>query len=654
MNCHVTTTSPLPRSHVHALRDPNWKEAMLDEYNALITNGTYKARLVANGRSQQQGIDYDETFSPVVKPATIRYDITYLLLYVDDIILTTSSSRSTFGLFLSQSKFAKEILARVHTQHCNPCKTPVDTKSKLSSDGDPVSNPTLYCSLAGALQYLTFTRPDISYVVQQVCLYMHDPHEPHFTALKHILRYVRGTVAFGLQLHASSTAQLTTYTDADWAGCLLLADLLQDILHAPLTTATLVYCDNVNAVYLSTNPIQHQRTKHIKNDIHFVQDYVASGQVLVLHVPSRFQYADIFTKGLPSALFCDFCSSLNVQIMINGSRSKEFKMERGLRQGDPLSLFLFLIVVEALQIAIIEAYNKGVFKGVSLAESKVNVSLLQYADDAFFFREWSRSNAKSLIYILKCFEMGSGLKINLSKSRLIGVRVPVRDFEGMAYSLGCSHDSLFFIYLGLLVGKRMRFCDGWSVVIDRFRDKFSFLTEEKALWNIVIKEFYGADCGFNFLANQLGSGGIWPDIINAIKSIDNIDSSLKSSFVWKVSSGQNTLFWKDPWCRSGVRLMESFPRLFALESHRDCNITSIGNPKVGKVLQGVFQISLWAIWKWRNRIMNAITDSILKIKEEDVFPIIQRLSKTWIAARLSSKPANWQTLFIELRLRMRM
>ncbi|GJR38914.1 ribonuclease H-like domain-containing protein [Tanacetum coccineum] len=103
MNYHVTTTSPLPRSHTYALRDPNWKKAMLDEYNALITNGTwvlvprpanvnvvrsmwifkhkfhvdgslsrYKARLVANGHSQQQGIDCDETFSPVVKPVTIR------------------------------------------------------------------------------------------------------------------------------------------------------------------------------------------------------------------------------------------------------------------------------------------------------------------------------------------------------------------------------------------------------------------------------------------------------------------------------------------------------------------------------------------------------------------------------------------------------
>ncbi|GKD56194.1 NBS-containing resistance-like protein [Tanacetum coccineum] len=84
-------------------------------------------------------------------------------------------------------------------------------------------------------------------------------------------------------------------------------------LHAPLTTATLVYCDNVSVVYLSTNPVQHQRTKHIEIDIHFVRDYVASGQVCALHVPYRFQYADIFTKGLPSALFLEFRSSLNVR-----------------------------------------------------------------------------------------------------------------------------------------------------------------------------------------------------------------------------------------------------------------------------------------------------------------------------------------------------
>ncbi|GKD39955.1 ribonuclease H-like domain-containing protein [Tanacetum coccineum] len=204
----------------------------------------------------------------------------------------------------------------------------MDTESKLSSDGDPVSDPTLYRSLAGVLQYLTFTRPDISYVVQQICLYMHDPCNPHFTALKRILCYVHGTIDHGLQLHVSFTSQLTAYTDVDWAGLLLVTlsrssaeaeyrgvanvvaetawiqNLLLELL-APLSTATLVYCDNVNVVYLST---KHQRTKHIKIDIHFVREYVTSGQIRVLHVPSRFQHADIFTKGLPTTLFLEFRS----------------------------------------------------------------------------------------------------------------------------------------------------------------------------------------------------------------------------------------------------------------------------------------------------------------------------------------------------------
>ncbi|GKC68718.1 ribonuclease H-like domain-containing protein [Tanacetum coccineum] len=189
---------------------------------------------------------------------------------------------------------------------------------------------------------------------------MHDPREPHFAALKRILRYVQGTLELGLQLYASATTSLVGYTDADWAGCpstrrstfgyyVFLGDnllswsakrqhtisrssaeaeyrgvanvvaetawirnLLRE-LHSPLLTATLVYCDNVSAVYMSANPVQHQRTKHIEIDIHFVRDMVKAGHVRVLHVPSRFQYADIFTKGLPSALFEDFRSSLSVR-----------------------------------------------------------------------------------------------------------------------------------------------------------------------------------------------------------------------------------------------------------------------------------------------------------------------------------------------------
>nr|GEV62444.1 G-type lectin S-receptor-like serine/threonine-protein kinase At4g27290 [Tanacetum cinerariifolium] len=225
---------------------------------------------------------------------------------------------------------------------------PVITESKLGSDGDSVKDPTLYCNLAGALQYLTFSRPNLSYVVQHVCFYMHDPREPHFTALKRILRYVRGTLDYGLQIHVSSTAQLTAYTDADWSGCpvtrrsasgycVILGDnllswsakcqvtLSRSRLHTPLFTTTLVYCDNVSVVYMSANPVQHQRTKHIEIYIHFVRDYVAFGQVRVLHVPSRFQYADIFTNGLPSALFLEFRSTQDT-ITVN----------QAIRDGDTL------------------------------------------------------------------------------------------------------------------------------------------------------------------------------------------------------------------------------------------------------------------------------------------------------------------------------
>jgi len=103
---------------------------------------------------------------------------------------------------------------------CKPCTTPVDTNPKLSAvDGAPVADPTDFRSLASVLQYLTFTRPDIAYAVQQVCLHMHDPREPHLAALKRILRYIRGTLHLGLLLRPSAQSDLLVYSDADWAGC---------------------------------------------------------------------------------------------------------------------------------------------------------------------------------------------------------------------------------------------------------------------------------------------------------------------------------------------------------------------------------------------------------------------------------------------------
>ncbi|XP_040863470.1 uncharacterized mitochondrial protein AtMg00810-like [Glycine max] len=371
----TTTISPLPKDPASAIRDPNWKNAMLDEFNALVSNKTWvlvprppdvnvirsmcifchkrksngsfewhKARLVGDGKTQQSGVDYDETFSPVVKPATIRsvlsiavskswhihqldvknaflhgylnetiymhqpmgfrdkgrpdhvcllkkslyglkqaprawyqhfayfvatigfshsksdhslftysqgLDMAYILLYVDDIILTASLdrlrkhfmallgaefamkdlgplsfflgivvSRDANDMFLSQKQYATEIIDRAGMANCSSCPIPVDTKPKLSASNDsPYEDPRKYHSLAGALQYLTFTRPDISYVVQQICLHMHDPRNEHMSVIKFILHYLQGTLSYGLHLYKSSFNKLISYTDAGRRGC---------------------------------------------------------------------------------------------------------------------------------------------------------------------------------------------------------------------------------------------------------------------------------------------------------------------------------------------------------------------------------------------------------------------------------------------------
>nr|GEU78967.1 reverse transcriptase domain-containing protein [Tanacetum cinerariifolium] len=150
----------------------------------------------------------------------------------------------------------------------------------------------------GVLNYFLGISTDRTSTVQQICLYMHDPREPHFAALKRILRYVRGTVDFGLSLYVSAITSVVGYTDADWAGfpstrtadaeyhgvanvvtkTAWIRNLLRK-LHSPLSTATLVYCDNVSTNYMSANHVQHQRTKYIKIDIYFVRDMVTAGQV---------------------------------------------------------------------------------------------------------------------------------------------------------------------------------------------------------------------------------------------------------------------------------------------------------------------------------------------------------------------------------------
>jgi histone deacetylase 1/2 len=176
----------------------------------------------------------------------------YLLVYVDDIILISSSdavadhlvsalsgdfavkdlgalhyflglevSRSSAGLTLTQQKYALDLLRRAGMLKCKHATTPMSATDRMSAlDGDTLlpDDATEYRSLVGGLQYLTITRPDVSYAVNRVCQYLHAPRTSHWSAVKRILRYICFTASYGLLLQPAPSCALSAFLDADWAG----------------------------------------------------------------------------------------------------------------------------------------------------------------------------------------------------------------------------------------------------------------------------------------------------------------------------------------------------------------------------------------------------------------------------------------------------
>nr|GEX23731.1 ribonuclease H-like domain-containing protein [Tanacetum cinerariifolium] len=362
LTLHVSSVSSVSESYRDAFNDPNWQNAMCDEYNALIKNNTwtlvprptntnivrcmwlfrhkfhadgtlsrYKARLVANGSTQLASVDVDENFSPVVKPGTIRtvlslatsrhwpvhqldvknaflhgdlsetvymhkplgfrdsvhpdygIDIGYLLLYIDDIVLTASSET-----------LWQQVIGWLHQEFSMTDLGSLNYFLGISVTRDSSGlflSQKKYATGCGSFS----------------CLYKHDPRKPHLSALKRISQYVRGTLDYGLQLFSSSTTDLVASSDADWAGCLTTRH------------STSGYCvflgNNLLSWFAKRQPTLSRSSAEAEYRCvaNAVAETFAAGQVRVLHVPSRYQFADIFIKGLPSVLFEEFRSSLSIR-----------------------------------------------------------------------------------------------------------------------------------------------------------------------------------------------------------------------------------------------------------------------------------------------------------------------------------------------------
>ena len=250
------------------------------------------------------------------------------------------------GIHISQRKYALDLLAETGMLGAKPLDTPMEAGIKLmAEEGELLSDPERYGRLVGKLNYLTITRPDISFPVSVVSQFMSSPRIPHWDAVVRILRYLKKAPGRGLLYRDHGHKKVEAFSDADWAGspidrrstsgfCTFVGGNLvswkskkQNVVARSSTeseyramaqtTCELVWmrqllvelgfkdpapmelwCDNQAALHIASNPVFHERTKHIEVDYHFVREKLEAGVILTNHIKTGEQLADIFTKSL--------------------------------------------------------------------------------------------------------------------------------------------------------------------------------------------------------------------------------------------------------------------------------------------------------------------------------------------------------------------
>ncbi|CAL2249791.1 unnamed protein product [Prunus armeniaca] len=319
-------------------------------------------------------------------------DVLIVSLYVDDIVYTGSSSQmieefrrdmmehyemtdlgvlhhflgmgviqSKQRIFLHQKKYGQKLVEKFGLKDCKIVATPLAMNEKLSkNDGSEAADEGEYRQIVGSLLYLTATRPDIMFATSLLARFMHNPTKKHMGIAKRVLRYIQGTIDFGIVFEKGKETTLIGYCDSDWAGSeddmrstsgyvftmgsgvfswasikqntVALSTAEAEYISAAEATSqakwlrfvledfgeeqiegTQIMCDNTSAIAMAKNPVFHQKSRHINRKFHFIREAIQAKEIELVYCRTEEQIADILTKALPKDRFAYLRELLGVK-----------------------------------------------------------------------------------------------------------------------------------------------------------------------------------------------------------------------------------------------------------------------------------------------------------------------------------------------------